>query len=811
MLFRLSPLFIAFTTCSASAYADSKQPARILAEQVEAMPEDFQTHFFNTPLSARVMLDGKTLGDATVMLTSDEKVQIISFTDEGDASFSASDRQHWQDTLNTPVPLGLCETGCPSGLTALDFNLASMQLSLMTPKAGDSDEERWYSLPENAGAGMMLNSQLSATGGQEQSSAFGWLGGIEAGLGSWTGVGQLSVDRNSGSGAETRHAVSALYLMRESKQTFYRAGLFMPDSQGLLRQPYRRNGSVTTIAGIMAGSSDTLLKSGNTPALFPVYVTANREGIVEIWRDGRLINTQPVTPGLQAIDTTTLPGGVYEVELRVMEDGRETNRLTDTINKPAGWRTPGQRLRYNLFAGRESELWRSEGYSQEEQGAAAGMSFNWLMSPSITAGAAVQKTGKEEQAGVSIDWQALSPLHIYGSVWHSNVTGEGFDAQAMYTYERGSITLNHSRSWYQYDGEKNYNSAYRPTTEYSTSMSGTIRMQNANSLNARLTHHSSSGSIGVDAGFSTRTRIAGTEVSWRLSGFDRPYRDEGSLRNRGVSLSASFALNQEGKSATASLGSRTDIRGGRDLYASASVTQDWSDGILKQSTLTGTGDRHGAGLSVFNSFEAPVASGSFWGQRSSQGGNLTGGVNMSNTLAFGQGKVTLSPQSPYHQGGGMIVDVNSDEPGARLMAYHDSGSTELKPGRNFIPVSAWKPGSVSLDFPGDEAPALKVMPQQINYHHVRGGVSSHDIKIMKTVTVMGRLTDTSGNPLAGAQITNHAGRTVSESDGLFTLELQEKNPVIEVSHQSGTKCKIRMNPKSDKQGGMLFAGNIKCG
>ncbi|MEG6258830.1 TcfC E-set like domain-containing protein [Enterobacter bugandensis] len=811
MLFRLSPLFIAITTCSASAYADSIQPARILAEQVEAMPEDFQTHFFNTPLSTRVMLDGKVLGDATVMLTKDEKVQIISFTDEGDAFFSVSDRQHWQDKLNTPVPLGLCETGCPTGLTRLDFNLASMQLSLMTPKAGDNDEDRWYSLPENAGAGMMLNSQLSATGGQEQSNAFGWLGGIEAGLGSWTGVGQLSADRSSGGRAETRHAVSALYLMRESKHTFYRAGLFMPDSQGLLRQPYRRSGNVTTIAGVMTGSSDTLLKAGNTPALFPVYVTANREGVVEVWRDGRLINTQPVNPGLQAIDTTSLPGGVYDVEVKVLEDGREISRATETINKPAGWRSPGQRLRYNLFAGRETNLWSSDRNGQQEQRAAAGASINWLVQPAITAGAAVQKTGREEQAGVSLDWQATTPLHLYGSVWHSNVTGKGFDSQAMYVHDWGSLSFNHSRSWYQYDDGQNHSSGRKPRTEQTTSLSGTARLHNAKSLNARLTHHSDSNGIGLDVGITTRTRIGETDVSWRLSGFDRPYSEEENLRNRGISLSASFALGGNGRSATASLGSRTDIRGGRDLYASASVSQEWENRILKQSSVTVTGDRHGTGLSAFNSFEAPVASGSFWGQRSSQRGDLSGGINMSNTLALGQGKAMLSAQSPYHQGGGMIVDIKSDDPDARLMAYHDSGNTELKPGRNFIPVSAWKPGTVALDFPGDEAPALKVIPQQLSYHHVRGGVSSHEVKVMKTVTVMGRITDVQGNPLGGAQVVNHAGRTVTEADGLFTLELHEKNPVIEVSNPSGTQCEIHLDPQKNKQGEIMFAGNMKCG
>ncbi|SQC93253.1 fimbrial outer membrane usher protein TcfC [Cedecea neteri] len=84
---------------------------------------------------------------------------------------------------------------------------------------------------------------------------------------------------------------------------------------------------------MMAGSSDALLKGGDIPALYPLYVTANREGVAEIYRDGTLLNSQPVQPGLQMLDTVPLPSGIYEVEIRIMEDGRESSRVTETINK----------------------------------------------------------------------------------------------------------------------------------------------------------------------------------------------------------------------------------------------------------------------------------------------------------------------------------------------------------------------------------------------------------------------------------------------------------------------------------------------
>ncbi|MGM3213830.1 TcfC E-set like domain-containing protein, partial [Klebsiella pneumoniae] len=85
--------------------------------------------------------------------------------------------------------------------------------------------------------------------------------------------------------------------------------------------------------GFMAGSSDVLLADTAGEAVYPVYVTASREGVVEIYRDGNLIGTQAVVPGMQTLDTRRLPGGIYDVELRVVEDGQIRSREIATIHK----------------------------------------------------------------------------------------------------------------------------------------------------------------------------------------------------------------------------------------------------------------------------------------------------------------------------------------------------------------------------------------------------------------------------------------------------------------------------------------------
>lgn len=58
---------------------------------------------------------------------------------------------------------------------------------------------------------------------------------------------------------------------------------------------------------------------------------SNCPAVAEIYRNGVLINSQPVQPGLQTLDSKVLPGGIYEVEIRLVEDGQV----------PQAWHTGG--------------------------------------------------------------------------------------------------------------------------------------------------------------------------------------------------------------------------------------------------------------------------------------------------------------------------------------------------------------------------------------------------------------------------------------------------------------------------------------
>lgn len=139
------------------------------------------------------------------------------------------------------------------------------------------------------------------------------------------------------------------------------------------------------------------------------------------------------------------------------------------------------------------------------------------------------------------------------------------------------------------------------------------------------------------------------------------------------------------------------------------------------------------------------------------------------------------------------------------------GSASLRPGRNFIPLTAYKNSSVSFDFEGNDVPAASIEPPRARYHLNKGGVEYRKVKVMKTLTVLGRLLDPQGRPLKGHHVINHASRGVSEVDGFFSMEMNEGSPTLEVRYADQLLCQFRLDPQQGRvENNVLMIGDLRC-
>ncbi|HEL3174126.1 TPA: TcfC E-set like domain-containing protein [Stenotrophomonas maltophilia] len=817
------PLAQLAAAIGAAVFAASSQAAGLtlddlpsLLEQRERMPAEFRAHLFGNPLTVRVELDGRYLGDAEVLLHEDNRVQLVGFGESHDSPWPQTERTRWAEALAEPMALGVCSKQC-RGLAALHYSLSSSLLSLLTP-GGAHKEERHVALPDAGSHGLIVRNSLAMHGGQDQQATARYSAELRGSVGRWSTVGSYQYYAQPGS---REHYLSALYAQRELGDHFVRAGYFLPTFEGIIRQPRAPGTQNDTALGFMLGSSDVLLADTRSPSVYPVYVTASREGVVEILRDGNLLSTQAVTPGIQEIDTRRLPGGIYDVELRVIEDGREASRETASIHKPSRWRDPSRRWRYSVFAGQQRGLLDSGSPSQGGK-VAAGAVVNYLLHPRAVAGATVQQIGTRHAAGLSMDWQASDSFSTYTNIYTSSDAGRGIDLQGLYRYRAGSVVANHARSWAEQRHRVLPGNGSAPRWETrggwqdTTAVSITHRFSHRDNASLRLARSTGfTKGTGIDVSYGRRETLFGKhDVNWRVSAYDRPgSRFTHYRRQRGIDLTVSVSLGSERRSYSGSLGSRTGEAGQRDTYVSAAATQRVDGKLLQSVNGMISAERSGVGGGVGAYLQGSLLEGDVQLYRSTASRHVSGTANLDSTLVVGGGHAAVIGQGRSGSvDTGIIVEVRSDYPGVALRADDSQGGgVQLKAGRNFVPVTAYRAGHVQFDFQGRHAPAATLQPSAVSYHLNKGGVMHATVDVLRTFTVMGQVLDADGNGVRGVQVINHAGRSVSQEEGFFTLELSARAPVVELRYPNRISCTLTMEEgRYVREGDVMMVGGVSC-
>ncbi|WP_313739481.1 TcfC E-set like domain-containing protein [Pseudomonas sp.] len=779
--------------------------------QAQGLPREFEAHFFDVPLAVRVELDGRYLGDAMVVLSRDERVQLLEFTDIQESREPTAVRRRWQLRLAEGLALGECQADCPDGLRAIHYSLINSQLSLLTGQAeASAGTVRYHTLPEQGSYGLLLRNQLNLVDNHGQASGRYAVQG-QGSLGAWSTLADAQLDRGSDARDGTRYRLDQLYAERLVDEQFYRLGYFTPSAQGLTRQPRLLGNSPDTTLGLMLGSSDSLLVDAGQPSTTPVYVTPNRQGIAEIYRNGVLINSQPVQPGLQTLDTRVLPGGIYPIEVRLVEDGQQTSRSEAFIYKPSNWGDSQRRWRYNLFMGQQTSALSNWDNSQHDR-FSGGASFNYLVHPRAVLGLSAQHVDATMQYATSLDWDVRDRFKLYANLNQTQGLGNGYDLQGIFNHETGSAVISHSRAWTR-PNPRESGPFERQETLSQSSFSLSQRVSSRSTATLRLSHSTGvNEGFGLDLGWTQFTTLAGSNASWRLSLFDRPGSlSTGQARNRGVNFSVSMSLGSPGRRLAATLGSRTSRDGGRDQNLSLAYQHDVNYGALRTLGATASVDRYGTGIGGSAQFESSQLNGDAYAQRSSFNGELSAGLNLQSVVALGAGRLAASGQFLAHEAG-LIVDVESDIEGLALRADDFQGmSATLRPGRNVLPVVAYRPGQVQVDFQDSQAPSAIIQPNGFDYHLNRGGVEYRQLRVMRTVTVLGRLVDEHGEGLSGAQLINHASRSVSEPGGYFAVELSESTPVLEVRLGGNALCLLSLQPERlPRENDVLMAGDQRC-
>ena len=156
------------TTALAAPVTNGTTPRSLLA-QAKGLPADFEEHFFDVPLAVQVERDGQLVGEAMIVLSRDDRLTLIEFTNYDASNLTVAERDTWSDYLKQGVSLGSCSSQCPNQLLAIHYNLENSLVSLLTENAErDHQQSQYYELPANGSRGLIVRNQLNINGGQEE-------------------------------------------------------------------------------------------------------------------------------------------------------------------------------------------------------------------------------------------------------------------------------------------------------------------------------------------------------------------------------------------------------------------------------------------------------------------------------------------------------------------------------------------------------------------------------------------------------------------------------------------------------------------
>lgn len=762
-----------FMIFSFSSFASEPMP---LLQQSQQLPKGFSDYFFGTPLMANIIIDGKQLGSGELILGKDSTVHLLNLLDVSESQFNKQEREVWLQHLGRQWRLGKCTADCPANILMIHYSIENSQLTVVTRQVElQKSDSNYRPLPEE-NLGFLVRNQLRlASEGKNQTGVLNLQ--LEGNVGTWTLLSEGEITKIDSSQQRLRQA----YAEQLHGKYYTRLGYFVPDSEGLVRQQNYFTGTDINVIGAMFGNSDLLRKAQGSPSLVPIQITSSRPGVAEVYKNGQLLHSQLIQSGLQVLDTRALPVGIYEVEIRILEDGQETQRKMDMVYKPSSWTTPENRWRYNFYAGWQVPVWGSSEADSTESVLTAGAEFNHLLTPSMIVGFGQRYANKRFHQSLSLDWNITPSLRWLSMVNHSEGIGWGYNAQCMITFNRMNMVLGHTARHTSYydDASTAYFSMQYPLVGWG-------------SLNLYLSHELGTG-VGANLNWNYADRWQGEWVNWGITLFDRPGNfSTNNKRDRGAMLSLSLSFASDNKSLLLGVGSRTSRSGTQDQQLSVNYQQQTDFGIVKQISAGMTQDRYGSGFTGYGRYSADWVDGDMFVQNSSYNRDWSYGVNMDSSFAINRQGSAIGAGG-NQQDAAMILDIETDTPDTRLRVSGDNTENlVLGSGRYLVPVSALENGTLQLDMADQYVSTLTIRPAVIPYYLNRGGVGYHKIQVIKTVTVIGRLVDEHHQALGGAQVINHVGRTVSEPDGFFVVDVSLKQPSLTIESPTQNSCKLSL-------------------
>ncbi|XDZ52488.1 CS1-pili formation C-terminal domain-containing protein [Neisseriaceae bacterium CLB008] len=565
--------------------------------------------------------------------------------------------------------------------------------------------------------------------------------------------------------------------------------------------------NASKVYGATFGNKSSTRLKANQHALTPITIFMPAAGEVHVYRNGRLLSIENFPMGSFEIDTSRLPFGIYDVDVEVMIDGEVRSKTTHRINKAfSNSHTDINEVSWEVYGGYVD-------YDGKARHLTDGTKETYLLGVSAAVSLPVLSGLSIHTSNYAFDKHFVNETALnltifdYGSLgWQGLISEKGryrniVNATAVIPNGYGSLWASKEKSnikgdlgiydsdTYSFGGTLNFNKFFDKggALTFSRTVDHRAKTRANNFEYATSLYSGRRGSMSLRAGIQRYQYNNDTPA------------DNRKYITLGFSIPLSNWLN---------VGLSSD-NGDVNLDVSANKNFDTgpisSVGLRTSKKLRDKTDRSSDfSTNVYAMFDTKYSSGTVSLSRPDSkrlNGNLTAG----GSIAFGGGKVVASGK---REESGVIIQTNMTG-GASLSAQVNGRNYKLTGKNNFIPLAPYAAYKVELMNDKNSMDSVNIVKGKTqNVTLYPGNVAVYRPEVKQLVTVFGRLTTEQGAALANAQIKNHIGKTVTDSSGAFSMDVDKRYPIITLADAS-QHCEVELDLRKAK--GVLWVGDLDCG
>ena len=593
-------------------------------------------------------------------------------------------------------------------------------------------------------------------------------------------------------------SVDTLAFAREYQGRDYQAGIFRGNAGGFV---FMRNSlfAGAAIQSSLITRNDLQISLGNE-----IEVFLDSRSRVEIYKDGRLISTQFYDVGNQQINTSSLPSGAYDLEIKIINSAGTERSETRYFSKSSKLPPADQPL-YFLQVGeemQESDAKRVLPQGTDRHFLRAGISKR--LAHSFGAGLGFSTNDSSSMLEVSAFKQG-GRYELQSIFAYEDLNVSALDLKLRVRFDNASINLSSRKIWSGLNVSDESSQIGNATRQARLSVAWNTAYGSLNAFYRSIKAKDESGSTNYGLRWSKNwtSGKGGLNSSLEVSSNDGEdlvlFKLNYRLQTKSWAHVTAAQYLDPGRQSIANNSRMTGYAASNWRNSSTSANQyqmgfraDSQNQGTFETRASATGNLGEAGLTTqYNSGSAEV--------------NYSGSVNTSFVAtkdAFGIGgeRRALS---------GFLVSTKGDSAQASAISVMVDGSKRAKIELNstrFVPASEYDIHEISFLAEGN---ALMNVDTKIYRKTLYpGNVISIDVRSKQVFVAIGRLLNPDGTPLSNALLLDIEGIAISDNEGYFQAEMASDIETIRV-RKGGKECAISLG-RLASTGPVTYVGEQIC-